>query len=119
MPLAACPPVQYARPNETLLDKPAVAHGEWYQNVFDRAIKKRSTAPRRYSASQSFPFYAVTALHTRERVAGGAFFGDHFVGTRLIFHGAGDRFLGGGVVVFVDLLVVFGFPVDEDAADNH
>src|ERR687888_1960791 len=36
----------------------------------------------------------------------------------LVAQGARDRLLGGLVVVVEDLLVVGGFPVDEDAADD-
>src|SRR6478672_13499341 len=44
--------------------------------------------------------------------------GNHFVGRRLALHGAGDGLLGGFIVELIDLFVVLGFPVDEDAADD-
>ena len=40
------------------------------------------------------------------------------VDLRLVLHGPLDGQLGGVVVVLVDLGVVLGFPVDEDAADD-
>ena len=49
---------------------------------------------------------------------GRIFLGDHFVSAWLALHGAGDRELGGIVVVLENLLVVGRFPVNEDATDD-
>jgi len=46
------------------------------------------------------------------------FAGDHLVSSGLAGHGVGDGHLGGFVIELIDLLVVLGFPVDENAADD-
>ena len=51
----------------------------------------------------------------RERMLDLVALGDHLGDLRLALDGARDRFLGGPVVVVLDLLVVGGFPVDEHA----
>ncbi len=48
-----------------------------------------------------------------------ALLGEHLGSTGLTLHRAGDRELGGLVVVFEDLLVVSGIPLNEHAADNY
>src|SRR5689334_4584042 len=50
-----------------------------------------------------------------ERMRGAALLRHHLGCRRGAGHGTGDRLLGGLVVVVLDLLVVFGQPVDEDA----
>ena len=45
--------------------------------------------------------------------------GDHLGRSRIVGHGPLDRLLGGLVVVLLDLGVVLGQPVDEDATDDH
>ena len=57
-------------------------------------------------------------FETRERVLCGVLLGQHLVNTGGILHRAGDGQLGGFVVVLEDLLIVVGFPVNEDAADD-
>src|SRR5580692_11630137 len=54
-----------------------------------------------------------------ERVAGGRRVSQDLVGARLAVERAGDRQLRRLVVVVVDLLIVGGVPVDEDADDDH
>ena len=58
-------------------------------------------------------------LLRRERVLRGVLLGRDLLDLRLALHGAGDRELRGFVVVLVNLVVIFGVLVNEDAADNH
>src|SRR3989442_313613 len=54
----------------------------------------------------------------RERVLGRLRASDHLVHTRFVAERPLDRLLGRLIVVVVDLLVVLGVPVDEDADQN-
>src|SRR5262245_62976207 len=51
----------------------------------------------------------------RERMLDLVALGDDLGGLRLAVDGACDRFLGGAIIVFLDFLVVGGFPMDEHA----
>lgn len=62
---------------------------------------------------------SINVLETLERVRSGIFLGDHFGGGRLALHGVGDRVLGRLIVVVVDLLIIFGSWMDEDAANDQ
>ena len=57
-------------------------------------------------------------IDVKQRKYNETFVGNHFVCGRPTLHCVGNRRLGGFVVELINLLVVLGFPVDEDAADD-
>lgn len=61
------------------------------------------------------PNEAAVESFRRERMLGLVALGNDFGRLRLAGDGAGDRLFRGLIVEVVDLLVVFGFPMDEDA----
>src|SRR5262245_133900 len=70
-----------------------------------------------YSRYRRRPWFNPRLLR-RERVLGGVLLRQDLVDLGLTLHGVGDGHFGGVVVVLVDLGVVLGLPVDEDAADD-
>ncbi len=80
-----------------------------------RRAAYRRAAPSRSQAGRAARSPAGRSLVGAERMLGGIALGDDFLRRRMTGDGALDRFLGRLVIVFLNLLVVGGFPMDEHA----
>src|SRR5206468_7542856 len=96
------------------------------QRLFDRRLgwsasaadcrRRRVLGPPSLNAgSLGFRRWRRDGSGRAERMLGGVALGDDFLRSRMTGDGAFDRLLGRFVVVFLNLLVVGGLPVDEHA----